>query len=136
MEEKEYLGLLDKAYSELPQVLYKKERFEIPQVKGRLIKSRTVINNFREIAKHFSRNEGHFFRFMLKEVGVRGETNDKGELTLHSRFQPTMLNKAVEKYFKQFVQCPHCNSPDTVFMNDATVLKCNACGHQEKISRV
>jgi len=136
MEEKEYLELLDQAYSELPQVLYKKERFEIPKVSGRLIKSRTVINNFREIAKHFSRDEDHFFKFMLKEVGVRGEIGNRGDMILHSRFQPAMLNKAVETYFERFVKCPHCTSPDTEFMNDGTILKCKACGHQEKISKV
>jgi translation initiation factor 2 subunit 2 len=136
MEEKEYLKLLDKAYSELPEVLYKKERFEIPKVTGKIIKTRTIITNFKDIAKHFSRPEDHFYKFLLKELGVRGEYNNKGELTLHSRFQPTVLNKSVEKYFHEFVECPHCHSPDTILMNDHTLLKCNACGHQEKIPKL
>ena len=136
MDEKEYLGLLEKAYEDLPEVLYKKERFEIPQVTGRVVKSRTIIRNFKEIAKHFARDEGHFFRFMLKEVGVRGDLNPRGELTLHSKFQPAMLNKAVESYFDQFVKCSHCTSPDTVFTTNSTILKCNACGHQQKISQI
>lgn len=136
MDEKEYLELLDKAYSDLPAVLYKKERFEVPQVSGRLIKSRTVINNFRDIAKHLARTEDHFLKFMLKEVGVRGEVGPKGELTLHSRFQPAMLNKAVDNYFKTYVLCVHCASPDTVLINDGTLIKCNACGHQEKIPKL
>lgn len=136
MEDSVYLELLDKAYTELPEVVYKKERFEIPKVSGRLVKTRTKITNFAEIAKHFAREKEHFYKFLLKEVGVRGEYNPKGELTLHSRFQPAMLNKAVESYFKQYVQCPHCNSPDTVFSPDGTILRCNACGHQEKITKL
>ncbi len=133
MDEEEYKKLLDKAYVDLPEVLYKKERFEIPQVRGKLIKTRTQILNFGEIAKHLAREKDHMFKFILKEVGVRGEYNSKGELTLHSRFQPAMLNKAVESYFNIYVKCSHCNSPDTIFANNATILKCNACGHQEKI---
>lgn len=136
MEEKDYINLLDKAYGELPEVLYKKERFEVPQVRGKIIKTRTIINNFREIAKHISRDEAHFYRFFLKEIGVRGELNDRGEVTLYSKFQPTILNKAVNSYYKQYVECPHCNSPDTVLNEDKTILKCNACGHQEKKPKV
>jgi len=137
MDIKEYEKLLNEAYTELPKVLYKKERFVIPDVKGRIIKTRTQITNFREIAKHLSRSEQHFFKFILKELGVRGDLNEKnGNIILYSKFQPTMLNKAVLKYFKEFVECSHCNSPDTVFINNNMSLKCNACGHQEKIKQL
>ena len=136
MNEEQYLKLLEIGYSELPQVLYKTKRFEIPQVRGKLIKSRTVINNFRDISKQLTREEEGFSRFMLKELGVRGETTPRGELILHSRFQPNFLNKTVEKFYKQYVQCPHCNSPDTILSNDNSLLKCNACGHQEKLSKL
>ncbi|MCA9459158.1 MAG: translation initiation factor IF-2 subunit beta [Nanoarchaeota archaeon] len=136
MEEKEYMELLDKAYEDLPEVLYKKARFEIPEVRGKIIKTRTVITNFRTIAKHLERKEEHFQKFMLKDVGVRGDLSPKGELILHSRFQPAVLNKAVKNYFTNYVECSHCNSPDTVLNADATQLKCNACGHQEKKAKV
>lgn len=136
MDEKVYTELLDKAYSQLPEVLYKSERFEIPEVKGRLVKSRTMVNNFGDIAKHFERDPQHMFKFMLGEVGVRGDMNNKGEITLHSRFQPALLNKAVKKYFTQYVECPNCHRPDTVFSSDASTMKCNACGHQTKIAKL
>ncbi len=136
MDEKTYLKLLDSAYKELPKVLLKRKRFEIPKVKGRLIKSRTVISNFSDIAKYFSRTNEHLYKFFLKEIGVRGEYNEKGELIIHSRFQPELLNKTVEKYFKQYVQCPHCKSPDTILISNGEILKCNACGHQEKIKKL
>ena len=132
MEDKKYVELLDKAYSELPQVLYKKGRFEIPTVSGKLIKSRTVISNFREIGKHFNRDEAHLVKYFLREAGVRGETTDKGELILHSRFQPVALNKIIERYFHSFVECPNCRSPDTL-LDEFSNLKCKACGHQEKL---
>lgn len=136
MDEMEYNKLLDKAYSELPEVLYKSKRFEIPQVRGKLIKSRTVISNFRDITKQLSREEEPFSRFMLRELGVRGDISPRGELILHSRFQPAILNKGVEKFYKEYVQCEHCNSPDTEIVSDDTIIKCKACGHQKKIPKL
>ncbi len=136
MDKEKYLKLLDEAYNDLPEVLLKSERFEIPKVTGKLIKTRTVVSNFADIAKHFARDKDHFFKFFLKDVGVRGEYNPKGELILHSRFQPSLLNKTVKKYYDQYVKCPHCNSPDTILDNQINILKCNACGHQEKIIKL
>ncbi len=136
MDETQYNELLEIAYKELPQFLYKKERFEIPQVRGRLIKSRTVVNNFKEISSDFSRSLEHLSKFMLKDLGVRGEIDSRKNLVLHSRFSPTALNKAVEKYYKSYIECPHCNSPDTEFSNNETNLECKACGHLEKIPKL
>lgn len=136
MDESEYKTLLDKAYGELPQVLYKKERFSIPEVKGRLIKSRTVINNFKDIAKQLSRDKDHLARYMLRDLGVRGEVDNREELVLHSRFQPAMLNKAVKNYFTKFVECEHCKSPDTTIDTDNLQLSCKACGHRQKIEKL
>lgn len=137
MEESQYIEILDKAYENLPQVLYKTQRFEIPEVRGRLVKTRTQITNFVEIAKEFSREPEHLFKFFLKEVGVRGDLNtNRGEVVLHSRFQPGMLNKAVESYFNSYVKCPKCTRPDTTLSSDGTSLQCKACGHVEKVSKL
>lgn len=136
MDEKEYLESLDKAYSELPEVLYKKGRFEVPKVTGKLIRSRTIINNFKEIAKILSRDENHLLKYFLKEAGVRGEIDNRGELVLHSRFQPASLNNIVETYFKNFIECTHCRSPDTTMSDDYTKIVCKACGHEAGISRI
>lgn len=136
MDDKKYEELLDKAYSELPEVLYKKGRFELPTVKGRLIRSRTVITNFKDIAKKLSREDEHLTKYFLREAGVRGEIDARGNLTLHSRFQPAGLNNIVSKYFDNFVECPHCRSPDTTLEKDGLMLVCKACGHQEKKSKL
>ncbi|MFW5704860.1 MAG: translation initiation factor IF-2 subunit beta [Nanoarchaeota archaeon] len=136
MDEKEYLQLLEKAYEDLPTVLYKKERFEIPKVSGRIEKSRTIVTNFREIAKDLTRPENHFSRFFLKEVGVRGEITPRGELTLAAKFQPGILNRTVERYFENYVKCEHCSSPDTDLNLQEGVIVCKACGHRTKVANL
>ena len=132
MNEKDYVELLDKAYSELPEVLYKKDRFEVPQVKGRLVKTRTQIDNFVDISKTLGRKPEHLLKYVLREAGVRGDLNTRGALTLHSRFQPAGLNKIIERYYGEYVECKHCRSPDTE-ISDLSVVRCKACGHQEKV---
>ncbi len=136
MDDNKYLELLDKAYEELPEVLHKKERFEIPKVKGKLIKTRTHINNFKQIASDFTRSEEHLLKYFLKEAGVRGEINFRGELVLHSRFQPSKLNSIVESYYHTYVECPYCKSPDTTMNKDAVGITCKACGHQEQLDKL
>lgn len=137
MEESTYLEILEKAYEDLPKVLYKTQRFEIPEVRGRLIKTRTHITNFVEISKDFSREPEHLFKFFLKEVGVRGDLNlNRGEIVLHSRFQPGILNKTVENYFKIYVKCSKCTRPDTILSQDGTTLTCKACGHVETVAKL
>lgn len=136
MDSKLYEELLDNCYAELPEVLYKKERFEIPQVSGRIIKTRTQINNFLEIAKHFQRDVQHMYRFFLKFLGMRGEINQKGEVILFSRFQPAMLNKAIGSYYTDYVECEYCKSPDTELLHNNLQKKCKACGHEQKVSQI
>lgn len=132
-----YEKLLDNCYSELPEVLYKKERFEIPEVSGRIVKTRTQITNFGDIAKQFQRDIGHMYRFFLKFLGMRGELNDKnGNVVLFSRFQPAMLNKGVKAYYDMYVECEYCKSPDTELQNNNLLKKCKACGHEQKVSQI
>ena len=136
MEKKEYLELLENAYKELPEVLQNKKRFEVPKVKGKLIKTRTYISNFGEITKIFDRDSNHLFKFFLKEVAVRAELNkEKGELILYSRSQPEFLNKIIEKYFKEYVRCSYCKSPDTILVDDVGV-ECKACGHKQEVFKI
>jgi putative translation initiation factor aIF-2 beta subunit len=133
VDDDEYMKSLEEGYNKLPEELYGGGRFKIPQVKGKLIKTKTVITNFRDIAKTFSRDENFMLKFFLKEAGVRGEINPRGELILHSRFQPTILNKIVKKFFERYVECPHCRSPDTDLDMSNNSLTCKACGFTGKV---
>jgi translation initiation factor 2 subunit 2 len=76
----------------------------LPTVKGKLIRSRTVITNFKDIAQKFSREDDHLTKYFLREAGVRGELDARGNLTLHSRFQPAGLNNIVSRYFDNIVE--------------------------------
>lgn len=133
MDLKEYEELLDKGFSELPEIIKKKERFVIPLVKGRIERNRTIINNFNEIIEKSGRDSEHIEKYFLREAGVRGQI-DKHSLILHSKFSPNILNKVIKKYFEEYVICPYCQKPDTQLEDD--VLICKACGHRQKVKRL
>lgn len=127
MDEDIYKKLLDKTYEELPETVFEKNRFEIPKVKGKIIKSITTITNFKDILKTLDRDSEHLSKYILKEVGVRGKILDNGFLSLFTKANPAFLNTILEKYFNQFVKCSNCLSPDTKLENNKIV--CSACGH-------
>ena len=135
MDKNTYLNLLDKVYEELPKEIHKKTRFEIPKVSGKFIKTRTLISNFSNIADIFSRDTNHFFRFFIKDLGIRGEIKN-GSVILFSKFAVSHLNKTVEKYFKEFVECKNCQSPDTKLDGENLKVKCIACGYSFDIKKI
>jgi len=133
MDFEEYKRLLDKAYSELPDIVKKNERFEIPEVKGRIERNRTLITNFKQIIKAFNRDENHLLKYFLREAGVRGEINN-GNLILYSRFNSNILKKIITKYFNEYVLCPVCKRPDTELKGNMIV--CKACGAKTPVKEL
>ena len=54
-----YEDLLKKARKELPESVFEKERFEIPNVRGHVQGNRTIISNFAQIAATLRRPVEH-----------------------------------------------------------------------------
>lgn len=133
MDIQEYEKLLDKGFSELPEVIKKKERFVIPLVKGRIQRNRTIISNFNDIIEKSGRETEHLQKYFLREAGVRGQL-ERNSLVLHSKFSPNILNKVIKKYFEEFVICSYCQKPDTQLQDDTLI--CKACGHRQKVKRL
>ena len=127
---KTYEEMLDCCYNDLPEQLKSKNRFEIPKVSGKFIKTKTHIKNFIQISDLLHRNTNHLFKFFIKELGIRGEMKDR-EVILYSKFQVSILNKTIEKYYENFVKCPTCLSPDTI-LDGENFINCKACGNKNK----
>jgi putative translation initiation factor aIF-2 beta subunit len=137
MDKKNFEEMLDNCYKDLPENVKKNSRFEIPSVTGNISKSKTIIKNFLEISKTLNREIGHFLRFVLKELGVRGEIDETTKyLNLHSKFNPKIINKVILTYFDKFVKCVNCNSPDTELVQNSTTIKCSACGNSRNVTKI
>lgn len=113
----------------LPESDMKKERFEIPKVKGHIQGNRTIINNFYGIANTLGRTPEHLLKFVLKELATPGELK-RSALIIGAKISAQRINEKIQMYANQFVICKECGKPDTKLLKEGTIdyLKCHACG--------
>ena len=60
----DYEKLLEKAKASLPNLSEKKERFEIPKVKGHIQGNKTIVTNFNQIITSFGRESQHILKYL------------------------------------------------------------------------
>lgn len=130
----EYDELLNKAQDEIPEDIGNEERFEIPEVQTRKEGSKTIIENFKEIAQKFSREEKHLSKYVQNELGTAGHL-ENNELVLNGEFRRGSINSKIEQYADKYVYCNECNRPDTVLKKEkgVEIMKCQACGARTPI---
>ncbi len=127
----DYSWLLERAYKYLPEKPQrnKGERFILPQFEVIISGKKTFIVNFKQVADKLNREPRLFLRYFLKEIGVPGVIEEQAA-ALQGEVSPRTLNRLLERFFKEYVICPVCNSPDTILMKEKKImyLKCMACG--------
>lgn len=130
----EYEKLLDKAIKEIPEVVFQKDRFEIPKVKGHVQGNKTIVSNFQQIADVLRRPPEHFLKYVLKELATPGELKAKAVI-FSSKISATRINEKIRQYAHEFVLCSECGKPDTKLMKEGgfTFLKCLACGAKRTV---
>ncbi|MFT4311682.1 MAG: translation initiation factor IF-2 subunit beta [Candidatus Woesearchaeota archaeon] len=130
----DYEKMLADAIKQAPKDSQKTERFEIPNVTGRLEGNKTIVTNFFAIARKIERDPQHVLKFILKELASKG-TVDGERLIFMRRVSPALINDKINKYVTNFVICSACKKPDTKLerTEQKTFLLCNACGHKESV---
>jgi translation initiation factor 2 subunit 2 len=129
-----YEELLEKALSELPKDVVRRERFEVPKVSVQREGSKTMIKNFTQIAKNVNRSEEHLFKYILKSLGTAGFL-ESGRVVLQGKFSEEEVQREVDTYVKNYVLCKECGAPDTEFIREGRVLfiRCLACGAKHSV---
>ena len=130
----EYEKLLLEGRKRLPKEVSKKERFEVPKVKGHIQGNTTVINNFHQIVQDLGRSKEQVLKFLLKELATPGDVT-KSALILRRKVSASSVNEKMQKYAKKFVICVICGKPDTKVMKEGGVsfVKCMACGSKNPV---
>ncbi|MBI2541128.1 translation initiation factor IF-2 subunit beta [Candidatus Woesearchaeota archaeon] len=126
----DYKKMLEEARKSLPEVVFIKERFEIPKVLGHMQGNRTVISNFLQIASALRRDTSHFLKYVLKELATPGEVKKSGALILGTKVPASRVNEKIRQFANDFVLCSECGKPDTSLVKEegVTYMKCTACG--------
>lgn len=128
---RDFEWLLDRAYSLLPRkaFLERRERFVVPRPEVVLTGKRTVIANFKHISEVLNREPRVLLRFFLKELAAPGEVSDQVAV-IQGEFSGRTIATLLNRFVKDYVMCPVCNSPDTMLVKERKImyLKCMACG--------
>ena len=133
----DYKDMLNKARDELPDVVFEKERFEIPKVMGHLQGNKTIISNFITIANTLRRPREHMLKYILKALATPGELKN-GTLIFGSNIPASKINEKIKQYAHEFVLCRECGKPDTKILKEGqfTFIKCQACGAKYTIKDI
>lgn len=133
----DYKKMLDEAYSQLPEEVFKRERFEVPRPYCTIFGSRTVLHNFKEICDTLNRNPVHVLKFLSKEMATAG-TVDGARAIFQGKFTRETFERLIERYINEYVKCPVCKRPDTRIVKEKRLyfLLCEACGARSSIRPV
>jgi translation initiation factor 2 subunit 2 len=131
----EYAKLLDSAMEKIPKRTSSGERFELPAIQGIRMGSRTIIQNFKEIADRLNRDPHHLLKFLSKELATAA-TMDGARAIFQGVFKVESMRRLLDIYTQRFVICPVCKRPDTKMDRQEryTFLTCEACGARSSIS--
>jgi len=133
----EYEDMLDRAYSDLPEILKEESRFQIPVLESVVQGRVTVVQNFGDVSKAINRSTDILGKYFLGVMGTAGEY-DATRLTLKGQFRPAQLQDKFEAFIKSYVICPECKRPDTNIIHEKrmTFLKCEACGARHSVGTI
>ena len=134
----DYEKMLEKAYSEMPELMTESSRFTIEKVRGHIEGNKTVIINLQQIAKHLGREVDHLLKYLLRETASAGKISGQ-RVIFASKIPASTINKKIKKYASEFLFCSECGKPDTKLDVDRvgiTYLKCMACGTKKPVKSI
>lgn len=126
----DYEKLLDRAFTQLPNLSVENVDFKIPEPDSIIQGSKTIIRNFIQIADIARRSKEEIEAYLTRELAVHLNVEDQ-RLVINAKVNQATLNAKVKKYFESYVICKECHKPDThtesVTRGFATLV-CEACG--------
>ena len=133
----DYEELLKKARSQLPEVVLKRERLELPRLQHSFIGMRTIIYNFKEIANVLNRDPQHILKFLTRELATAA-TMQELRVVFKGKFSQDTLERLLHRYMENFVVCPVCKRPDTKIVREKRLsfLICDACGAKSSVQQL
>lgn len=129
MDQNDYLALLKKARSTLPENVGNKDRWSLPKPdvipEGRM----TILRNFKEMTTATRRPAEHLKEFLLSQIGTAGSL-DGDRLVFTGKVSEAKARGVLDDYVETYVRCAECGAPDTHLEKDGrvTILRCEACG--------
>jgi len=132
-----YDEMLKIGLEKMPKDIKKDVRLEIPKPSIFIQGNQTTINNFVEIANTLRRDPKHLSKFLFRELAKPGNLDDK-RLVIQGKVYRDLVERKINEYVKEFVECKECGKLDTNLVKDkrVTFLKCEACGASESVRNI
>lgn len=130
MNESDYRALLDRIKDKLSDNRDEsRSRFELPPADVMWEGQRTFLRNFADFAKVLRRDPAKILQYLSKEFAVPAERLGDKAMFIGKR-EPDDFARLFRIYFREYVECPTCKSPDTGTLkeNRISFLICEACG--------
>jgi translation initiation factor 2 subunit 2 len=136
MAEERYMELLDRALSQLPSDIERKDRFELSEPSSSVMGNRTILHNLKEICDRLRREREQLLTYLSKELATSGSLEGTSAV-FQGKFDHATIKRLIERYAQEFVFCEICNKPDTRLVKDGryTFLVCDACGAKSSAKR-
>ncbi|TLY02950.1 MAG: translation initiation factor IF-2 subunit beta [Thaumarchaeota archaeon] len=132
----EYETLLKRLQDKLGGTAKKaRSRIEIPTPQIIWVGKNTIFRNFMDFPKALRREPEKLLLYLNKELASAGYIAGERVIFL-GRKTPSSFGALIDRYFKDYVQCSVCGSPDThTEKSKAKVafLICEACGAKSSI---
>lgn len=133
----DYEELLKRARSQIPEVVSKHERLELPRLYHSVIGMRTIIHNFKEMADALNRDPQHLLKFLTREMATAA-TLQESRAIFKGKFSQETFERLIQRYIESFVTCPVCKLPDTKIVKEKRLsfLMCEACGAKSSVQQL
>jgi len=104
-------------------------RLELPKPDIFWVGNKTIFRNFMDFPRIIRRNPNHLLMFLAKELAT-AVSLDGDRAIFIGRKEPQSFSVLINRYMKDFVDCPVCGSPDTRLekVKRLQFLVCEACG--------
>lgn len=112
-------------------------RLELPRPDIIWVGRKTIFRNFADFPKVMRRDPEKVLLYLAKEFGSAAYiAGEKGIFV--GKKEPSAFMSLFERYMKEYVMCPVCNSPDTKIerMKRLSFLVCEACGAKSSIKGI
>jgi len=138
LEESTYENLLKRLQSKtLGQDKKGTSRIELPRPDIIWVGNKTIFRNFADFPKFMRRDPEKVLLYLAKEFGSAAYiAGEKGIFV--GKKTPSTFTGLFERYMKEFVTCPVCNSPDTKIerVKRLSFLICEACGAKSSLKGI
>lgn len=104
-------------------------RIELPAPQIMWVGNKTMFRNFMDFPKVMRRDPEKLLLYLAKEFGSSAYIAGEKGIFIGKK-EPSAFMSLFERYMKEYIMCPVCNSPDTKVerVKRLSFLLCEACG--------